>query len=287
MVNRLVSDGFDAKEGKTEGIDIHQWQVRCDGQDIRLNVRDFGGQEIMHATHQFFLTRRSLYLLVLDARQGEAESRIEYWLKLIQSFAGDSPIRGFAKRVSCQTGEGIPELRSMIEVEVAALDHIHDELSTSWFAVKSELEELKDDYIPYAEYEKMCAEHGIEDDTSLRTLVSFLHDLGIVLHLADHPILADTSILNPDWVIKGVYQIINSDILRQKGGVLKTGDLPEILKPRRSYPNSRHLFITKMMRRFELCFEYPGQTNQRFLVPDLLPREEPDTGPWDDSLAFQ
>jgi internalin A len=33
-----------------------------------LNVWDFGGQEIMHATHQFFLTRRSLYLLVLSGR---------------------------------------------------------------------------------------------------------------------------------------------------------------------------------------------------------------------------
>ncbi len=30
----------------------------------------------MHATHQFFLTKRSLYILVLDARQDEQQSRI-------------------------------------------------------------------------------------------------------------------------------------------------------------------------------------------------------------------
>ena len=46
----------------------------------------------MHATHQFFLTRRSLYLLVIDAQAGEKESNIHYWLKIIQSYGGDSPV---------------------------------------------------------------------------------------------------------------------------------------------------------------------------------------------------
>ena len=32
---------------------------------------DFGGQEIYHATHQFFLTRRSLYVLVDDTRKDD------------------------------------------------------------------------------------------------------------------------------------------------------------------------------------------------------------------------
>ncbi|WP_347242416.1 hypothetical protein [Nostoc sp. FACHB-888] len=30
------------------------------GREFRVNIWDFGGQEIYHATHQFFLTRRSL-----------------------------------------------------------------------------------------------------------------------------------------------------------------------------------------------------------------------------------
>jgi internalin A len=46
----------------------------------------------MHATHQFFLTKRSVYVLVLDARQGEIEGNIHYWLQTIQSFGGDSPV---------------------------------------------------------------------------------------------------------------------------------------------------------------------------------------------------
>jgi len=92
LVKRLLWDKFDPHEEKTEGIEIEEWQVMVDDQEIKLNVWDFGGQEIMHATHQFFLTKRSLYLLVLDARLGDEENRIEYWLKIIKSFGGDSPV---------------------------------------------------------------------------------------------------------------------------------------------------------------------------------------------------
>jgi internalin A len=41
----------------------------------------------MHSTHQFFLTENSLYLLVLNGRQGHEDSDAEYWLELIKSLA--------------------------------------------------------------------------------------------------------------------------------------------------------------------------------------------------------
>ena len=136
LVKRLVENTFDPHENKTEGIDIKPWQVTVDAEEIRLNVWDFGGQEIMHATHQFFLTKRSLYLLVLDVRLSEEENRVEYWLKMIQSFGGESPIiivgnkidqqpldldrRGLQTKneknikdfveISCETGDGIEKL---------------------------------------------------------------------------------------------------------------------------------------------------------------------------------
>ncbi len=46
----------------------------------------------MHATHQFFLTERSLYLLVLNGREGGEDAEADYWLRLIESFGGDSPV---------------------------------------------------------------------------------------------------------------------------------------------------------------------------------------------------
>lgn len=53
---------------------------------------DFAGQEITHATHQFFLTERSIYLLVLDARADTQDRDAQYWLQLISAFGKDSPI---------------------------------------------------------------------------------------------------------------------------------------------------------------------------------------------------
>jgi internalin A len=57
IVNRLVHGKFRV-ENKTEGIKITEWPLAVGKakDEVRLNVWDFGGQEIMHATHQFFLT---------------------------------------------------------------------------------------------------------------------------------------------------------------------------------------------------------------------------------------
>ena len=69
IVNRLLYDKYNEHEPKTDGIDIHPWKIKIDNKEIEVNIWDFGGQEIIHATHQFFMTRRSLYILVWDARQ--------------------------------------------------------------------------------------------------------------------------------------------------------------------------------------------------------------------------
>ena len=108
LVRRLVDGDFDPLENKTEGIDIRKWHIQVGGEKIRLNVWDFGGQEIMHATHQFFLTKRSLYLLIWDARQEDHYGLLEYWLQLIQSFGGDSPIIIVLTQNRCWKSGGRP-----------------------------------------------------------------------------------------------------------------------------------------------------------------------------------
>jgi GTPase SAR1 family protein len=39
-----------------------QFQFPYKDKTFRVNIWDFGGQEIYHQTHQFFLSKRSLYL---------------------------------------------------------------------------------------------------------------------------------------------------------------------------------------------------------------------------------
>jgi len=319
LVNRLLNDTFTPDSGKTEGIAIHRWEIANERENeqvgeqesesaIRINVWDFGGQEIMHATHQFFLTKRTLYLLVLDNRLTEAENRLDYWLTLIRSFGGESPIlvvgnkcdqhaleldrRGLLAahptvqailETSCETGAGIPELRAAIAEQIAALPHVHDPIVTTWFAVKAALEALDADTIPYGDYLTLCREHDVGNPDSQRVLLGFLHDLGVILHFPDAR-LETTNILNPEWVTQGVYRILNTRLPFTEPGILTWEMLARILD-HAAYADKR-MFIVDMMQKFELCYELPDRKDT-FLVPDLLPKEAPDTGIWDDALSFE
>ncbi|HEU0293259.1 MAG TPA: COR domain-containing protein [Anaerolineales bacterium] len=328
LVQRILHSTFDQNQTKTEGISINQWQVEGSQKrdsnspisnspvsslesSIRLNIWDFGGQEIMHATHQFFLTKRSLYLLVLDARLTQEENRVEYWLKIIQSFGGESPVlivgnktdqhpldidrTGLQKKypnivgileTSAATGAGIDALKAEIARQLDTLPHVRDLLPETWFTVKSKLEELGRDknFITQDEYLGLCATNEVTDETSQHTLISFLHDLGVVLHFQDDPRLEALGILNPQWVTNGVYKILNSHELFQNQGTLTLPLLNKILNLP-EYPSNKRLFIVDMMKKFELCYDI--EPDKSFLIPDLLPKDEPFTGDWDGALAFQ
>ncbi len=314
LVNRLLHDKFEA-QCKTEGIDRHQWKLSINEHNIRLNVWDFGGQEVLHATHQFFLTKRSIYILVLDARRGEQESRLEYWLKLIQSFGSDSPIliainksdeehrltlnqrflndkypsiKGFYS-TSCTTGQGIAELTLGIKETVAQLPHIHDLMPASWFELKQSLEKNTANYISYDDYKNLCVKHDITEQGSQSTLCGFLHDLGIVLNFSDDDRfdrLRETNVLNPEWVTNAVYKLLNNLELFKSHGVFAVSDLARMLDSS-AYPSIKeHQFIIDMMRKFELCFSITD--TQTYLIPELLQNQEPDLN-WNkaDSLRFE
>jgi internalin A len=303
LVNRLAHGGYDSEEKKTDGIAITQWPVHVGTDQVRLNIWDFGGQEIMHATHQFFLTKRSLYLLVLNAREGEQDANVEYWLQLIESFGADSPvlvvinkikdhafdlnrrglqakfpaIRGFIQ-TDCDAEIGLEELRQAILRETDRLEHLRDPFPASWFTVKDRLADLprteKQNFIPFARYQQLCADNGVQEPTSQETLVGFLHDLGIVVNFRDDPRLAETHVLNPEWVTNGIYKILNAETLAHKQGELRLEELPAVLAAT-EYPKAMHLYLLDLMRKFELCYEF-YESAGHYLVPELLGKEEPD-----------
>ncbi len=314
LVKRLIDGTFDANERMTEGINIRDWTVTAKNQQVKLNVWDFGGQEIMHATHQFFLTKRSLYLLVLSARQDEDANRVEYWLKIIRSFSDNSPViiignqvdqksldidrRGLKKKypnivrfieTSCSNlkHKGIDKLKREIQQQIASQPHVFDSLPASWFAVKDQLEKLDADYIEYHQYQQICQSQNITQEQNQKTLVGFLHDLGIALNFSDDPRLKQDNILNPEWVTNGVYSILNDNaLMTEHKGILEHFMLHRILDIKK-YPVDKHLFILDIMRKFELCFPLEGYEDKNYLLPDLLSKEEPETGDWKDTLPFQ
>ena len=92
LIKRLKGEPFDPHEGETHGINIRELELACADGPVQARVWDFGGQHVLHAMHEFFLTARSLYLLVLGERDDMAERDAAYWLQLIRSYAGPAPV---------------------------------------------------------------------------------------------------------------------------------------------------------------------------------------------------
>jgi small GTP-binding protein len=304
LVKRLVGEEFDGNEYQTQGINIKEWMFKYKNKnkdkskEIKVNFWDFGGQEIMHATHQFFLSKRSLYILVLDSRKDE---KAEYWLKHIRSFGGNSPIlvvmnkidenpsfelnRNFLQekypsikgffRTSCKENKGVKAISTKLQEELSKIEHVQIEWAKSWFNVKTRLENMNCEFITYEEYQNMCLEENIGNKSSQNTLVDFLNDLGVVVHFKEISLL-DTHVLEPRWITEGVYKIINSEALAKKKGILRFSMLDSILEQKKegdyNYPPARYDFIINLMKKFELCYAIDEET---VLLPDLLAVPEP------------
>jgi internalin A len=313
LVRRLTQNDFKGDESKTQGIKITMWPLESKSATVRLNVWDFGGQEIMHATHQFFLTERSLYLLVLNGREGGEDIDAEYWLKHITTFGGDSPvivvqnkiaqhpfdlnyrglqasfpsIRAFIK-TDCKDAVGVDSLRTAIRDAVADMPEIRMAFPANWFRVKERLETMEEDFMGYEGFRHLCHEEGIDDDRDRDTLCWLLHCLGIALNYRDDSRLRETSVLKPEWVTQGIYRILNAQKLAEVQGELHLDDLKQLLA-RKRYPHAKHYFILELMRKFGLCFAFPDQVD-RYLIPELLGKEEPaetERFPPNDCLNFE
>ncbi|TAE15646.1 MAG: GTP-binding protein [Oscillatoriales cyanobacterium] len=313
LINRLTHNKYNPNQPQTDGLNITNWQITVNTKPVKLNVWDFGGQEIYHATHQFFLTKRSLYLLVSNCRTSEDENRLEYWLKLIQSFGDASPVILVGNKsdeqpldlnrkalrdkypnikaiieTSCQSGTGIDELRSAIHTEISQLKEVYDLLPLSWFQVKQRLENLDKDFISISEYATICATENILAETDQTQLIGLLHNLGIVLNFREHPILQSTNILNPHWVTEGIYALLSDDALKVKTkGILTYADLSRILDSTK-YPSHRYNCLTELMGEFQLCFPLSHCNALTFLIPGILPKEEPENTKLEgETLEFQ
>jgi len=313
LINRLTHNKYNPNEPQTDGLNITNWQITVNTKPVKLNVWDFGGQEIYHATHQFFLTKRSLYLLVSNCRTSEDENRLEYWLKLIESFGDASPVIIIGNKcdeqpldlnrkalrdkypnikaiieTSCQSGTGIDELRSAIHTEISQLKEVYDLLPLSWFQVKQRLENLDKDFISISEYASICGKENIWEETDKTQLLELLHNLGIVLNFREHPILQSTNILNPHWVTEGIYALLSDEALKVKTkGILTYAELSRILDSTK-YPSHRYNCLTELMGEFQLCFPLSHCNAPTFLIPGILPKEEPENTQLEgETLEFQ
>ncbi len=242
LVKQLFGEEFNEREDTTLGISIRDLPVKAEGREIKANIWDFGGQEIQRAMHQFFLSKRSLYVLVLDVRKDEQPER---WLRYIETFGGDSPILIVLNKIdenpsfdvnrsqlrekfpsilgcyptSCKTGTGIAEFKKALKAELAKVKMTAIRWPKNWLAVKQRMKLMDKHCIKAEDYEAICKDAGITEEASRETLLNFLHDLGVAVHFKGF-VLNDMCLLRPDWVTNAVYKIITAKETADRDGRL-------------------------------------------------------------------
>ncbi len=93
LVARLK--GKDCGDKSGHGIDISKWAYRPSlrRKQFHFSIWDLGGQEEYYATHQYFLTQCSLYLLLFNLKHGDAGvQELKPWLNNIALRAPHSRI---------------------------------------------------------------------------------------------------------------------------------------------------------------------------------------------------
>jgi internalin A len=289
----------------TKGIGIyrHQFKLR-NGQTFRLNVWDFGGQEIYRATHQFFLTRRSLYVLVDDTGKDHKtalDKGFKEWLDLIDVLGGHSPTLIFQNEKGDRTkqidfvgikqrydnvkelyggnlerSETADKLREGIEFFASRLDHIGEELPAHWIKVRAAIEARanQNPYIPVQEYFEIYSRHMEFDRSKALHLSRYLHDLGVFLHFQDDALLSRTVILQNDWATEAAFRILDDTKIKERRGRFSYEDCGRLWKD--SKYADMHPELLALMKRFELCYEMRDSQPPKWLAPQLLSPSRPE-----------
>nr|VFK33354.1 MAG: Ras of Complex, Roc, domain of DAPkinase [Candidatus Kentron sp. MB]VFK76132.1 MAG: Ras of Complex, Roc, domain of DAPkinase [Candidatus Kentron sp. MB] len=261
-------NGEAVTEGGTDmtcGVDISEWPVA--GTDLRAHFWDFGGQVIAHATHQFFLRARCVYVLVLNARSTghDPNQQAEYWLEFVRAFGDDAPVllvvnkwdltpvhvdmhRLTRKHPNIRGFHGLSATRYGDEGELAdrfarfrqALVHELTEVGkVQPYFLKSEsaildglrVDSRRDPFLKKGVFEAKCQERGIEGEAR-RTFLERLDQLGEIIWFPDSYRLQIFTeyLLNPRWLTHGVYHILYSDLLRRQNGALSFQNAETVLQ---------------------------------------------------------
>ncbi len=304
------------EEETTRGIEVKQYYFPLQPQDFaafphpeklsnrnfRLNVWDFGGQEIYKATHRFFLSKRSLYMLVADSRNEDAD--FNYWLHIVEMFGGKSPLlivlnEKHQRKRNLDTSAmkarfdnitqvldvdfaeddktRLKKLELAIKYYVSQLPHIGSPVPAKWTVVREALEQDKRTTITLQDYLSICKENGIAKTQDALVLSQYFHDIGVFLHFQDDDLLNRTIFLKPNWATNAVYKILDHPLLNQQQGRFNKDDAHKIWCEDEYALLCNELL--RLMQKFFLTYEIDGSGN--YIVPERLPASQSEY-PWNE-----
>ncbi len=299
LANKIKDENYklQPEEKSTQGIDVIRWDFTLpNGKDFRVNIWDFGGQEIYHQTHQFFLSKRSFYALVADTRKENTD--FYWWLKVVELLSDKSPvliIKNEKQDRQCEVdggqlrGEfnnlkeilptnladnrGLAEIKKAIQFYISNLDHVGTPLPKLWVRVRNALENNSRNYISVEEYFNLCRVNNLTDRKDMLRLSNYLHDLGVCLHFQDDSTLKHYVILKPEWATTAVYKVLDNQTVKENLGRFTKDDLKNIWQDG-EYADMRDELLQLMMQ-FKLCYEIRDRCDN-YIAPQLLSIEKAD-----------
>ncbi|MFM2432084.1 MAG: hypothetical protein RLZZ511_3298 [Cyanobacteriota bacterium] len=310
LANKLIDpeytlklEGTPTPEKSTEGIEVLRLDfLHPSGNPFRINLWDFGGQEIYKATHQFFLTKRSLYLLIADTRQDNTD--FNYWLEIVELLTEASPtliIKNEKQERPCQinenqlsgrfsnlkdyfstnllTNRGLSEILTAVQHYISQLPHIGSPLPKTWVNVRKALETDTRNYITQNEFLALCDTHGFKRHADKLQLSGYLHDLGVCLHFQDDDLLQRYIILKPEWGTTAVYKVLDTPSVRAAYGHFTSEDI-KLIWADEQYTAMRPELL-QLMKNFKLCYEIPHKP-KTYIAPQLLSPNQPEYD-WNDT----
>src|SRR6266487_1297859 len=311
LLRALRDDTFDSNLSTTHGIEVDRLKLPSPQHEIILNTWDFGGQQIYHATHQFFLTKRSLYLVVWNARLGVEQGRLDYWLETIKAHAPDAPVLLIATHVdermpdlnyqlykdsypqivgilsvSNKNGQGIVELKTTLADQALRLPLMGQPWPEKWLSAEKVLSARREYHINSDTYVHCCSTCEVEAEVAKGSLGNYLHDLGKILYFRDDYVLSNLVVLKPNWVTKAISRVLDDEATSRKQGILLHSDLPRIWAvDENGQPYESHLYpiFLRLMERFYLSYQIEadslGDHSNSSLIPQLLPYQPPTSLP--------
>ena len=291
-ISRLMRDGEKPDSSftgeSTPGIAISDHTYTMDGEEIKVHFWDFGGQEIFYSMHRMFLTERTIYVVMVNARDEKRGAQTEEWLDTVKSFAPKAPVLLAVNKLDENPGIELDEpklreehsnLKTILYMSARDFDReaFHatfteamlaliresevpkEKWPSNWKKVKDALRDMEEPYIRGREYEKLCRDCDVEQGGEL--LLNWCNDLGVCYRREDRR-LKDYVILRPEWITNAVYTILSNKWDRVRNGILPLEDIFDLLTSEKSrqvlknipYSWSDMDYILGVVRRFSLSY---------------------------------
>jgi Leucine-rich repeat (LRR) protein/GTPase SAR1 family protein len=302
------------KEDTTRGVDIRQYHFPVDAADFpeaiqpgegrrfRLNLWDFGGQEIYKSTHRFFLSDQAVYLLVADSRNEDTD--FAYWLHIQEIFGGKSPVliiinerderrRDLDEKVWKRLFGNIKDVRivnlkeenklrltqlkAQLRSLAVELPHVGNPVPATWTIIRDALDADPRQRIEAHEYFDLCRANGITDLKDARILSKYFHDIGVFLHFQKDELLKHIIFLKPTWATNAVYKVLDHPLLLEHNGRFSRQEAANIWHEDEFAQVQDELL--KLMEKFFLTYKVSDAAG--YIVPEKLPYNSPNY-PWDE-----